>query len=140
MEINPYLGFNGNCGEAFDCYRRVLGGTITGRHTFGDMPPGEEGAGQVPPEWQDKIMHISLQVGNVTLMGSDAPPGMHAQPQGFHISIHPTDPAEGERIFNALAEGGEITMPYQETFWAQRFGMLVDRFGTPWMVNVDRQG
>ena len=94
-------------------------------------------AEQTPPEKLDKIMHASLTVGDTVLMGSDALPNYFEKPQGFSVSLVLNDPDEAERVFNALAENGIVQMPIQETFWAARFGMLVDRFGTPWMINCD---
>jgi len=92
----------------------------------------------VPPEWHDKIMHARLTVGDETLMGSDAPPGRYEAMKGFSVTLGIADPADAERIFQALAQGGTVRMPIQPTFWAQRFGMLVDRFGTPWMINCEQ--
>ena len=133
MQLNPYLHFNGRCEEAFKLYEKVLGGKIE------VMLPheGTPAAGHVPPEWKKKIMHARLNIGDQVLMASDAPPGHYHQPQGFTVSISIKDPAEAERIFKALADKGKITMPLDKTFWAQRFGMLVDQFGIPWMVNCE---
>lgn len=133
MQINPYLHFNGRCEEAFKLYEKVLGGKIE------VMLPheGTPAASHVPPEWKKKIMHARLNVGDQVLMASDAPPGHYHQPQGFTVSITIKDPADAERIFKALADKGKITMPMDKTFWAQRFGMLVDQFGIPWMVNCE---
>jgi PhnB protein len=136
MKINPYITFNGRCEEAFDLYARVLGGRIEMKSTFREMP-AEVG---MPADWQDKIMHVSLRIGEDVLMGSDAPPGHFQQPQGFSVSVHPDNVEDGKRIFDALAEGGTVKMPFQETFWAQGFGMLDDRFGIPWMVNAGQKG
>ena len=133
MKINPYLNFNGQCAEAFRTYERVLGGKITFMQTHGDSPMRD----QVGPDWHDAVMHASLEVGGQVIMGSDAPPPHFEQPQGFSVSIVLGDPAEAERIFAALSEGGETRMPMQKTFWAERFGMCVDRFGIPWIVNCD---
>lgn len=133
MQLNPYLHFNGRCEEAFKLYEKVLGGKIE------VMLPheGTPAASHVPPEWKKKIMHARLNIGDQVLMASDAPPGHYHQPQGFTVSISIKDPAEAERIFKALADKGKITMPLDKTFWAQRFGMLVDQFGIPWMVNCE---
>ncbi|MFL6233497.1 MAG: VOC family protein [Thermoanaerobaculia bacterium] len=135
MQVNPYLFFNGQCEEAFNTYARILGGKIEAmiKHQ------GSPAEGHVPPEWGDKIMHAMLRVGDGALMASDAPPEHQERPQGFSVSIHFTDVAEAERVFNALAEGGKVNMPFSETFWAVGFGMLVDRFGIPWMVNVGKE-
>ena len=131
MQIAPYLLFNGTCGEAFRFYERVLGGTIDFIQTNGESPMAD----QTPPEQRDKVIHVHMTVGDRVLMGSDAPPEYFEKPQGFSVSIHVDEPAEAERVFNALSEGGQVTMPLGKTFWAQSFGMLVDRYGTPWMVN-----
>jgi len=134
MQLNPYLVFNGQCEAAFKFYEQCLGGKIEGIFTHGETPA----AAHVPPEWHSKIMHASLKVGDFVLMGSDAPPDRYQKPQGISISIHVKDPKEAERIFHALAKDGSVQMPIQETFWSPRFGMLVDRFGIPWMVNCEQ--
>ena len=90
------------------------------------------------PETAARIMHARLQVGDRLLMGADAPPQFASKPQGFCVSIQVDDPVEAERIFRELGEGGVVQMPMAETLWARRFGMLVDKFGTPWMVNCER--
>lgn len=136
MQLNPYLGFNGQCEAAFKFYEQCLGGQIEAMMTYGDSPMAE----QTPSEWRNKIMHTQLNVGNTKLMGSDSPPGMFEEPKGFSVSLVINDLAEAERIFHALAENGAVQMPLQQTFWAERFGMVVDQFGTPWMVNCDQAG
>lgn len=134
MKVNPYLFFNGQCEEAFNVYARVLGGTIEAMMKHEGTPA----EGHVPPNWRDKIIHASLRVGEGVIMASDDPSENFQQPQGFYVSLTYTDVAEAERVYNALVEGGKINMPFEETFWAVRFGMLVDRFGTPWMINVPK--
>lgn len=134
MQLNPYLLFDGNCEAAFRFYEQCLGGKIEMMQTHGGTPA----EAQTPPEWRNKILHVSMKVADTLLMGSDAPPGHYAKPQGFSVSINLKDPAEAERIFQALAENGTVRMPLQETFWAARFGMLVDRFGIPWMINCEK--
>jgi PhnB protein len=131
MQSNTYLNFNGECEAAFKFYEQCLGGKIVAMMTYADMPMVE----QTPPEQRDKIMHIHLTVGDMVLMGSDAPPDYFEKPQGFNVNLQFDDVVEAERIFHALAENGTIKMPFQETFWAKRFGMAIDRFGTPWMIN-----
>jgi PhnB protein len=133
MQLNNYLHFNGNCEEAFTLYAKVLGGKID------TMMPheGSPAAAHTPPEWQKKILHAHMTVGDQVLMASDAPPGHYSKPQGFSVSIGVKGVAEGERIFKALSEGGTITMPFQKTFWSPGFAMWTDRFGTPWMVNCE---
>jgi len=134
LQLNPYLIFNGQCEAAFKFYEKCLGGKIEATMTHGDSPMSQ----QVPEEWRKKIMHARMTVGDVVLMGSDAPPDHYQAPQGFSLSIGAKDPAEAERIFNELAQNGKVQMPLQKTFWAVRFGMVVDRFGIPWMVNCEQ--
>jgi len=131
MHLQPYLLFKGDCEAAFKFYERCLGGRIDAMLTHAGTPAENH----VPAEWRNKILHARLVVGDAVVMGSDVPPERHQTPQGFSVSIQVTDPSEAERIFNALADNGNVTMPFAPTFWAQRFGMLVDKFGTPWMVN-----
>ena len=134
MQLNPYLVFNGQCEAAFKFYEKSPGGKIEALMTHGDAPMSQ----QVPAEWRKKIMHARMTVGGAVLMGSDAPPGHYKEPAGFSLSIGVNDPAQAERIFNELAESGKVQMPLQKTFWAVRFGMVVDRFGIPWMVNCEQ--
>jgi len=134
VHVLPYLNFDGDCKEAFQFYNQVFGGEIVAMFTHAGTPAAEH----VSPEWQDKIMHARLVAGSVVLMGSDSPPEYFEEPKGISVSLHVEDPAEAERIFNALAEGANVTMPIQETFWALRFAMLTDRFGTPWMINCEK--
>ena len=131
MQLNPYLGFKGQCEAAFKFYQQCLGGDIQTMMTWGDSPMADK----VPSEWHDKIIHLTLVVGDAVLQGADAPPDSYEKPRGFSVTIQINDTADAERIFRALSEDGTVTMPIQQTFWAARFGMLVDRFGIPWMVN-----
>jgi PhnB protein len=133
MQLSPYLLFNGQCEAAFKFYAECLGGKIEAMMTHAGTPAEQ----QVPAEWRDKILHARLTVGDNVLMASDAPPGRYEQPKGFSVSIQINDRAEAERIFNALSENGTVQMPFEQTFWAAGFGMCVDRFGIPWMVNCD---
>ena len=135
MKSITYLYFDGQCKEAFKFYEQCLGGKIVALMTYGDTPTDSPMAEQVSPESHHKIMHAHLRAGDVELMGSDSPPEYFEKPQGFSVSLQFDNPVEGERIFQALAENGTVRMPFEETFWASRFGMLVDQFGTPWMVN-----
>jgi PhnB protein len=134
MQVNPYVHFNGNCEEAFKFYERCLGGKIEAMLLHEGTPAAEH----VPPEWRKKILHARLKVGDTLLMGSDAPPGRYSKPGGFSVSLMLNQPAEAERIFRALEDKGAVIMPIQETFWAARFGMVVDRFGIPWMINCEK--
>jgi PhnB protein len=130
MQLNTYLFFNGNCEAAFKCYEQHLNGKIEMMITGADTP-------EPMPAMRDKIMHARMTVGDNVLMGSDAPPDRYNKPQGFDVSLTVGTPEEAERIFNALAESGEVRMPLEKTFWAERFGSLVDQFGIPWMVNCE---
>jgi PhnB protein len=131
MELTSYLNFNGQCEAAFKFYEKALGGKIEA------MIPheGTPAADHVPADWRKKILHARLLVGDQALMASDVPPDHYKKPQGFSVSIDVKTPAEAERVFRALEEGGAVIMQLQQTFWAARFGMVVDRFGTPWMIN-----
>src|SRR5882724_2883264 len=130
MQLNPYLLFNGQCEAAFKFYEKCLGGKILAM-----MPhEGTPAEAQVPPDWQKKIIHARLLVGDKLLMGSDAPPDRYQETKGFSVSIGVGEPAEAERIFHALSEKGNVQMPIQKTFFSERFGMLTDQFGIPWMV------
>ena len=133
MQVNPYLHFNGNCEEAFAYYARALGGKIEAM-----MPhEGTPASTHVPADWQKKIMHARMTIDGEVLMASDAMPSHYHKPQGFSVSLQIEDPADAEKKFAALADGGSVTMPIQQTFWARRFGMCVDRFGIRWLVNYD---
>jgi len=134
MKINPYLSFNGNCKVAFEFYEKCLGGKITFIMTYGESPM----AAQTPPDQQGRTMHVTLTVGDQTLAGADAPPQFFNETHGMCVSLDVAEPAEAERIFKELSEGGQVQMPIQETFWAQRFAMFRDRFGTPWMINCSK--
>ncbi len=132
MEISPHLHFNGDCRAAFTFYEQCLGGRIVMIQTHRESPIKD----QVPAEWHDKVIHARLAIGGRVLMGCDAPGAHYAKPQGLQVSITVSDAAEADRVFTALAENGKVTMPFQKTFWSQGFGMAVDRFGIPWMVNT----
>ena len=134
MKLNPYLHFNGNCREAMEFYAEVLGGKVLAMMTFADMP-SDQPASQ---ETRDLIVHARLAIGDELLMASDAPADRFEKPQGFSVTLNIKEPTEAERVYNALAEGGTVMMPVGETFWAQKFAMLKDRFGTPWMINCEK--
>lgn len=134
MQLVPYLAFNGECREAFDFYRDALRGEIAMRMTYGESPMHDE----MPGETHGRIMHAHLVAGGASLMGADAPPGHAVGAASTCVSVHTDSPDEAERIFEALSAGGRIDMPIGETFWAQRFGMLTDRYGKPWMVNCGK--
>lgn len=134
MKIFPYLNFPGTCAEAFKFYAETLGGEITFMQTHGDSPMKD----MVGADWQDKIMHATLMVGDQEIAGSDAPLHMQAKPAGFMVTINPNTADDARRIYVAFADGGDVKMELQETFWALQFGMVTDRFGTPWMINVEK--
>jgi len=138
MQIEPRISliFNGECDAAFTLYEKCLGGTVTFRLTWGDSPMAD----QAPPEWRDKILHATLTIGGTALSGGDVLPDAYQRPQGFQIQLNLDDAAAAERIFAQLAEGGEEKVPLQQTFWAQRFGAVVDRFGVPWSINCEERG
>lgn len=135
MEVNPHLSFNGQCEEAFRFYEKCLGGKIVVMLTYGDSPA----AAQTPAQWHRKIIHCTLALDDQRLTGADVLPGSYEKPQGFSVFLN-VDAKDGERVFNALAENGAMQMQLQQTFWAERFGMVIDRFGIPWIVNVRRIG
>ena len=132
MAFHPYLFFSGNCREAFTRYQEVFGGDLV-LLPMSDMPSEEA----VPAEQADLIMHAALTFGDDILMASDDPTGDGGPVKGMAVNYAVADVAEAQRVFEALAEGGEVTMPMSETFWSPSFGMCVDRFGTPWMVNAE---
>ena len=131
MKMSPYLSFRGDCEEAFEFYVRHLGATAPVIHRYGGSPM----AGDVPPEWGHKVMHGGITIGGQELMAADVVNS--PAPQGFSLSLQPADVAEGQRIFDALADGGTITVPFAPTFWAGGFGMVIDRFGVPWLINCE---
>ena len=134
MELVPYLTFKGDCAAAFKFYEKCLGGKIEMMMTNGESPMAE----QIPAEQRNKVMHARLSVGGKMLMGSDAPSDRFEKISGVCVSLSVDKPAEAERVFGALSANGTVTMPLQETFWAQRFGMLTDQFGVPWMINCEK--
>jgi PhnB protein len=134
MQTSLHLNFNGQCDAAFKFYESHLGGKIEFMMAY----EGSPAAGQVPADWRKKVLHASLRLGGQVLMGCDAPASCYQQPQGFSVSLQTKDPDEADRVYSILAEGGQVRMPMQETFWATRFGMVIDRFGIPWMINCEK--
>lgn len=131
MRLVPYLNFNGKCKEAMDFYCKALDGKITAMFSYGESPMAKD----MSADSHDQIMHSALESAGATLMGADGPPRRGTGSNGVCINLMVDDPAEADRIFAALSDGAEINMPIEETFWAHRFGGLVDRYGMPWMVN-----
>ncbi|HEV3158024.1 MAG TPA: VOC family protein [Candidatus Baltobacteraceae bacterium] len=135
MELNPYLFFEGNCEQALDFYKTVFNGEILSLNRY-EGTPGES---QVPPDWKTKIMHASFQSPTFRFMASDGRCGdTPSAGSRISLSLGTRDLAEAERVFNRLAEGGQVDMPLQDTFWGARFGMLVDQFGIKWMINSEK--
>ncbi len=131
MRWNPHLSFNGQCETAFRFYEKCLGGRIDMMLSFGDSPM----AGETPDDWHGKILHATFTLGEQVLTGGDERPERYEPPRGFSILLNLAAADEAERIFALLAADGKVQMPVRKTFWAERFGMLVDRFGIPWMIN-----
>ena len=133
----PYLGFNGNCAAAMRFYEKVLGGKIKVMMSGADSPM----AAQIPKEFADRILNAQLELpGGSFLYGGDAPADKPYEGiKGVSITLNFNSVAEAEAIFNTLAEGGKVTMPYASTFWAKKFGMLVDKFGVAWIINGELQ-
>jgi PhnB protein len=130
MLFHAYLNFDGQCAEAFRHYAELLGGKLE-LMSYGDSPVANE----MPEGSGDRVMHAALTVGDQLLMASDAPPGRYQQPAGTYVSVTMDTIDEARRIFDGLAQSAEIQMPFEPTFWSPGFGMLVDRWGTPWMVS-----
>lgn len=134
MQVQPYLFFDGRCEEAIEFYRQALGAEVTMLMRFKDNP--EPQPGMTPPGAENKVMHASLRIGESTVMASDGECHGQASFQGFALSLSASNEAEADRLFTALAEGGQIQMPLTKTFFSPRFGMVADRFGVSWMVIV----
>lgn len=138
--VNVYLTFNGNCEEAFNFYRSVFGGEFQYVGRFNEMPP-QEGMPPMSEEAGKQIMHISLPIGEATvLMGSDTGGEWakdYQQGNNFSLSVHADSRADAERFFSALSAGGQVTMPMADTFWNSYFGMLTDKFGIRWQISYD---
>ena len=130
MRISPHLCFDGQCKAAFLHYQQLFGGTLT-MLTYGESPM----ASNVDQEWHDRIVHATLRFNDVELAGADLLPHDYRKPQGVFVLVTVEDIAEAERIFSSLAKGGEIQVPFQQTFWSAGFGVLVDQFGVPWEIN-----
>jgi PhnB protein len=131
--MNPYLSFKGECEAAFKFYEQCLGGQLGAIFCYGGSPMAD----QVPGEWSDKIMHGSITIGDQVLMGADVVPDQYEEPKGFSLSLQIKSTVEAERVFHGLARDGRIVIPLEKTFWAARFGMVVDRFGIPWLINCE---
>jgi PhnB protein len=135
MEVQSYLNFDGRCEEAVDYYRDALGAEVTMLIRFKDHPEPHP-PGMITPDAEDKVMHTSFRIGDTTVMASDGRCLGKTGFQGFSLSIALPDESVAERLFAALANGGQVQMPLTKTFWSPRFGMVTDRFGVSWMINV----
>lgn len=134
--INPYLNFNGTTEEAFNFYKEALGGEILGIQRFKDTPE----AGSLTPELGEKLMHISMKIGDTILMATDALESQGfkiKEGNNFHLSLNAKSEAEAENFFGNLSKGGKVTQPLEKQFWGAYFGMVTDKFGTNWMVSYD---
>ena len=133
MQMNPYLSFKGDCEAAFTHYAQCLGGQLGTMFRYSGTPL----AGEVPADWSDKIMHSTVTVGDQVLMGGDVAPDRYEEPKGFSLSLQIERVSDAERVFHDLGNGGRVVMPLEKTFWAARVGMVVDRFGIPWLINCE---
>ena len=129
LRISPHLCFDGQCEAAFRAYHRILGGAIVTMLKYGESPM----ATRVDPRWHDRIMHATLQLGELELTGVDVFSPDYRRPQGFFVTLTVSEHAKAKQIFGSLSEGGDIRLPFQTTFWSAGFG--VDRFGVPWEIN-----
>jgi len=135
-QLNPYLNFNGTAGQAVELYERTLGARTESIQRFGDLP-----GMAVPEEHKHRVMHARLRIGEGVVMISDAPPEMAVALEGnVHVCLHFDQVADATARFEALAQGGKVTMPLQDTFWGATFGMLTDAYGVRWMFNCDKPG
>ena len=131
MAFHPYLNFGGNCREAFTRYQEIFGGELV-LLGMADVPGGDA----VPAEQRDLIMHAALMIGDDLLMASDAQPGPFGPVQYMYVNYTTPDVDDAKRVFDQLSDGGDVEMPFAETFFSPGFGVCKDRFGTPWMVNA----
>lgn len=136
MKLHTYLNYGGNCEKAFRFYEQHLGGKITAMMTHGDQPNQQD----LSPEWANAVMHARIDLGETELLGADVPPDRFQPMRSAYLSLTVTSNEEAERIYAVLSDGGEIFMPMAESFFAFRFGMLRDKFGTSWMILHPRQG
>jgi PhnB protein len=135
VKLQPYIFFDGRCEEALEFYKSVLGAEVIQLMRFRDMPDPDQ-LGMIPPASGNKVMHVSLRIGDTIMLASDGRCQGKPTFQGFALSLDVATEAEAERVFHALAEGGQVQMPLARAFFAMRFGMLSDRFGVNWMVHV----
>jgi PhnB protein len=133
MQMTTYLNFRGECEAAFRFYTECLGGQLGDIFRYEGTPLAD----QAPADWQNKVMHGSVTIGQQVLMGADVAPDRYEQPKGFSLSLQLQSATEAERIFRELGTDGTVVMPLEKTFWAERFGVIVDRFGIRWLINCE---
>ncbi len=131
MQLSVHLNFDGQCAAAFRMYQRLLGGKLGTLMTYGESPV----AGKVPVDWRDRIVHATLSLDGMELMGADVAPESYTTPQGFAVVLNIPDVERARVLFGSLAEGGTLRLPFQKTFWSPGYGLLVDRYGVPWEIN-----
>ena len=135
-ELTAYISFRGDCEEAFRFYEQVLGAKPGLMFRYADSPMADV----VPAGWDTRIMHGSISIGTHRLEGGDVPPERYEEPKGFSLSLNVPTAREAEQLFAELSTGGRIVYAIEKTFWSERFGMVVDRFGIPWMINCETPG
>ena len=134
MNVQSYITFGGRCEEALEFYKKSVGAEVTSLMRWKESPDADM---KGPPGWEDKVMNAMFRIGDTDLMADDGMGESKAEFKGMTLSIEVADDAEAEHVFTALGEGGKVTMPLTKTFWSSSFGMLTDKFGVPWMVNVE---
>ena len=134
MKVQAYITFDGRCEEALEFYKKSIGAEVTGLMRWKESP---DAAMKPPPGYEEKIMNAAFRIGETQLMADDGMGGKGSEFKGMTLVIEVADDAEAQRVFTALGEGGSVTMPLMKTFWTSSFGMLTDKFGVPWMVNVE---
>ena len=135
MQVEAYLFFEGRCEEAVEFYRGALGAEVTYLMRFKESPEPPP-PDRVPPDSENKVMHANLRIGDTVIMVSDGSCSGQPTFKGFSMSLTPASALEADRFFEALADGGKVDMPLAKTFWSPRFGMVTDRFGVSWMINM----
>ena len=133
MKVQAYVTFSGRCEEALEFYKKSVGAEVTGLMRWKDSP---DATMKPPPGFENKILNAAFRIGETELMADDGMGEKHAEFKGMTLAIQVADDVEAKRVFTALGEGGNVTMPLMKTFWTSSFGMLTDKFSVPWMVNV----
>jgi PhnB protein len=136
MKVQAYLSFGGRCEEALELYKKCMGAEVTGLMRWKESP---DTGMKPPPGYEEKVMNAAFRIGDTDLMADDGMGEAKAEFKGITLTIEAADDAEAKRVFTALGEGGKVTMPLAKTFWTSSFGMLTDKFGVPWMVNMAAQ-